>query len=219
MLFDRNGRGPVLVLPPLLRTREVARQAVSIWRRNMERKRTTSSPKSLEEQPIAVATSGQTEVVSIAQIQSLVRLLDRSDVSELEIKRPAEGIHLVLRKAKAADGTHVASLTGASAHIIAASNGVAPASETSISVHRHTVVAPLVGVFHPWLKPRGGILAAVGDWVKVGQLVGTIESLNVFNEVETSVAGRVVEIHVADGQPVEYGQALLTIEIAEVEDI
>jgi biotin carboxyl carrier protein len=83
---------------------------------------------------------------------------------------------------------------------------------------RHRVTAPLVGVFHPWLKPRGGTLVAVGDRVKAGQLVGTIESLNVFNEVETSVAGRVVEIHAQDGQPVEYGQVLVTIEIAEAEE-
>jgi len=52
---------------------------------------------------------------------------------------------------------------------------------------------------------------AVGDRVKEGQLVGTIESLNVFNEVESPVAGRVVEIFVQEGQPVEYGQLLMTV--------
>jgi len=52
----------------------------------------------------------------------------------------------------------------------------------------------------------------MGDRVKAGQLVGTIESLNVLNEVETAVAGRVVEIFVQDGQPVEYGQVLMTID-------
>jgi biotin carboxyl carrier protein len=41
--------------------------------------------------------------------------------------------------------------------------------------------------------------------------------LNVFNEVETTKAGRVVEVHVQDGQPVEYGQMLVTIDGAEVE--
>jgi biotin carboxyl carrier protein len=55
----------------------------------------------------------------------------------------------------------------------------------------------------------------VGDVVKVGQRVGTIQSLNVLNEVETQVAGRVVEIFVRDGQPVEYGQQLMTIDSAE----
>ena len=45
--------------------------------------------------------------------------------------------------------------------------------------------------------------------------MGTIQSLNVLNEVETTVAGRVIEMHVQDGQPVEYGQVLMVIESAE----
>jgi biotin carboxyl carrier protein len=178
----------------------------------MERKRTTSI-KSSEVQEVSEATDGITEVMSIAQIQGLVHLLDRSDVSELEVKRASEGVHLVLRKAKAQDGAVLAG------EVVSATSGEGDVSrEGEDGANRHAVVAPLVGVFHPWLKPRGGTLVAVGDRVKVGQLVGTIESLNVFNEVETAVAGRVVEIHVQDGQPVEYGQTLVTIEIGAAED-
>jgi biotin carboxyl carrier protein len=151
--------------------------------------------------------------MSIAQIQRLVKLLDRSDISELEVKRASEGVHLVLRKVKAQE---VIPLVGEV--VLAASGEGSSAGELAADMKRHRVTAPLVGVFHPWLKPRGGTLVAVGDRVKAGQLVGTIESLNVFNEVETSVAGRVVEIHAQDGQPVEYGQVLVTIEIAEAEE-
>ena len=51
--------------------------------------------------------------------------------------------------------------------------------------------------------------------MKVGQVVGTIQSLNVINEVESLVAGRVVEIFVQEGQPVEYGQPLMTIDSSQ----
>lgn len=174
----------------------------------MERKQSTSSTQSQQAQ-----ANGQTEVMSIAQIQGLVRLLDGSDVSELEIKQANEGVHLVLRKVKAVEG---ALLNGT--YVAATDEVAAPAEETGVGANQHIIVAPLVGVFHPWLKPSGGTLAAVGDHVKVGQLIGTIESLNVFNEVESTVAGRVFEVHVQDGQPVEYGQHLLTIDIIEVEE-
>src|SRR5262249_55162837 len=80
---------------------------------------------------------------------------------------------------------------------------------------KYAVAAPLVGIFHFWAKPKGTPLVSVGDSVKVGQRVGTIQSLNVLNEVETLVAGRVVEVLVQDGQPVEYGQPLMTIDSAE----
>jgi acetyl-CoA carboxylase biotin carboxyl carrier protein len=179
----------------------------------MERKRNTPAVQSSEEQVASEEMNGAVEVMSVAQIQGLVQLLDRSDVSELEVKRAGEGMHLVLRKVKAPDGSVVA---GEVAHL-ASSNGAAPANESAAPTQQHTITAPLVGVFHPWLKPRGGTLVAVGDRVKAGQLVGTIESLNVFNEVETTKAGRVVEVHVQDGQPVEYGQVLVTIDGAEVE--
>jgi acetyl-CoA carboxylase biotin carboxyl carrier protein len=177
----------------------------------MERKRITSIKPS-EAEVVSEEAGEVVEVMSVAQIQGLVRLLDRSDISELEVKRAAEGVHLVLRKAKAQDGVVLGGEP-----VSAAANESALAGEV-VAANRHMVVAPLVGTFHPWLKPRGGTLVAVGDRVKIGQLVGTIESLNVFNEVETTVAGRVVEVHVQDGQPVEYGQVLVTIESAEAEE-
>ncbi len=173
----------------------------------MERKRSTSSVNAQEELPPAETS----DYVSIAQIQGLIHLLDNSDVAELEIKRVSEGIHLVLRKIKGTDGTV---LTGEVVST-AASNGTAPVGES----HKQNIVSSLVGVFHPWLKQRGGTLAAVGDRVKAGQIVGTIESLNVFNEVEATIAGRIVEIHVQDGQPVEYGQVLVTVDGSDAEDM
>ena len=153
-------------------------------------------------------------VISIEQLQRLVQALDRSDVSELELKRAAEGIHLVLRKVKA-PVTDNQSGEPRAVSFTAVSAPTTPTPSLTPPTTEHKVLAPLVGTFHVWAKPRGGALVAVGDRVKVGQLVGTIESLNVLNEVETSVAGRVVDVLVHDGQPVEYGQVLMTIESAE----
>jgi acetyl-CoA carboxylase biotin carboxyl carrier protein len=157
-------------------------------------------------------------IISIEQLQRLVRALDSSDVSELELQRESDGLYLALRKVKAGE-MNIPSEGGLA---VAATNGVAMrfAAETPVPKEKesemlHKIVAPLVGTFHVWAKPRGGALVAVGDRVKAGQLVGTIQSLNVLNEVETTVAGRVIEVHVQDGQPVEYGQILMTIESAE----
>jgi acetyl-CoA carboxylase biotin carboxyl carrier protein len=146
-------------------------------------------------------------VMSIEQLQRLVRLLDASDVSELEVNRAGEGTRLVLRKAKVPEGTGQPQ--------VAVSLAMAAMPEAAREAQRYKVVAPLVGTFHTGARPKGGALVAVGDHVKVGQLVGTIESLNMFNEVETPVAGQVLEIFVQDGEPVEYGQLLMTIEITE----
>jgi biotin carboxyl carrier protein len=145
--------------------------------------------------------------ISVEQIQHLVKLLDNSDVSELELKSVVAGTRLVLRKARSQSGPEQQATGVIQSPAVAAGAAV---DQTAVPI-----VASLVGTFHSWARPKGGTLVAVGDRVKVGQLVATIESLNVINEVESQVAGRVVEILVQDGQPVEYGQHLMLVEKAE----
>lgn len=164
------------------------------------------------------AAASSHSMISIEQLQRLVRALDSSDVSELELQREADGVYLALRKVKASE----MSVPPEGGLMVAGANGVAmryaaetPAPKEKETQTEHQIVAPLVGTFHVWAKPRGGALVAVGDRVKAGQLVGTIQSLNVLNEVETPFAGRVIEVHVQDGQPVEYGQVLMTIDTTE----
>ncbi len=144
--------------------------------------------------------------ISVEQLQRLVRLLDGSDVSEIEVKHEGtRRMRLVLRKARAPESSEQTVMI-ASPEI----NTARTVQET-----KHPITAPLVGIFHSWARPKGGALVAVGDHVKAGQLVGTIQSLNVLNEVETAVAGRVIEIFVQDGQPVEYGQPLMIVDSSE----
>lgn len=151
------------------------------------------------------------ETMSIEQLRHLVQLLDHSDVAEIELKRSKAGTRLVLRKAKASESIDLHTQQG----MLPLSAPAKTTETVPVVATTHTVVAPLVGIFHTWAKPKGGTLVAVGDIVKAGQLVGTIQSLNVMNEVETSKAGRVVDILVQEGQAVEYGQHLMTIDSAE----
>lgn len=154
------------------------------------------------------AEADTVQSIDIEQLRGLVQLLDQSEVSELEVKQANGRSRLVLRKAKAPEG----SVQQLAAPVPVTVQEEPPARPKEA---KHTVIAPLVGVFHTWARPKGKALVSVGDKVKVGQLVGTIQSLNVINEVESGVAGRVAEIFVQEGQPVEYGQPLMKIESVE----
>jgi acetyl-CoA carboxylase biotin carboxyl carrier protein len=154
------------------------------------------------------------EQVSTAQLQHLVRLLDKSDVSEIEVKRPQERMRLVLKKVKANAQASVSENQVLASSLNGATSAEQEFPAASMDI-QHTVTAPLVGIFHSWAKPKGKPVVAIGDRVKIGQLVGTIQSLNVISEVESLVAGRVVELLVQDGQPVEYGQPLVVIDTSE----
>lgn len=151
------------------------------------------------------------EHINREQLQRLVHMLDTSDVSEIEVKRAEDGLRLVLRKAKATLGSE---LNGQQMIMATTSAREAEPSIAAAST-LHTVVASLVGIFHAWARPKGGSLVAIGDRVKAGQLVATIQSLNVMNEVESPVTGRVIDILVQDGQAVEYGQQLMVIDSKE----
>jgi acetyl-CoA carboxylase biotin carboxyl carrier protein len=162
-----------------------------------------------EEQSLVNEGDEAAPVMSLEQLRRLVRLLDRSDVFELELRRASAGIRLVLRKAGGQPAPLVVGPPDPE------KEGQASAPATPQGETKHFISAHLVGYFHAWARPRGGALVAVGDRVKQGQLVATIQSLNVINEVESTVAGRVVEILVQEGQPVEYGQHLMVIDSSE----
>src|SRR5260370_4737536 len=85
------------------------------------------------------------DVISIEQLQHLVRLLDNSDVSELELRRAGEGTHLGLRKLKAPESTDH-TIEG---QFVAATVNVSPAEAPEETAHN--VLAPLVGTFHTWV--------------------------------------------------------------------
>lgn len=68
------------------------------------------------------------------------------------------------------------------------------------------ITAPMVGVFH-----NAGKSVAVGEAVKVGQVVGAIESMKLMNEVVSECAGVIAEVGIEDGMAVEYGQRLFRL--------
>src|SRR5436853_7842136 len=108
--------------------------------------------------------SDAANLMSIEQLQRLVRLLDRSDVSELELKHAATGTRLVLRKAKATESNgQPIGLALPIQHRDASAGSRLAAPTIQPKKTKHTIVAHLVGIFHVSAKPKGGALVGVGD--------------------------------------------------------
>ncbi|MEU4098184.1 biotin/lipoyl-containing protein [Streptomyces sp. NPDC026673] len=76
----------------------------------------------------------------------------------------------------------------------------------------HYVCAPTVGTFYHAPDPGERPCVCVGDLVRPGQPVGILEVMKMMSTVEADVAGRVVEVIVPDGQPVEFHQRLIALE-------
>ena len=76
---------------------------------------------------------------------------------------------------------------------------------------REAIQAHLVGVFHAHGDQENEPLIQIGTRVHAGSVVGFIESMRVMNEVICPLNGEVMELHVEHGQPVEFGQELITL--------
>jgi acetyl-CoA carboxylase biotin carboxyl carrier protein len=87
-----------------------------------------------------------------------------------------------------------------------------PRVEAVPATDRPVVRAPVVGTFYRSREPGAAPFVAVGDVVRPGQVVGIVEAMKLMNEVTAGQAGRVVELLVEDGKPVEYDQPLIALE-------
>jgi acetyl-CoA carboxylase biotin carboxyl carrier protein len=78
----------------------------------------------------------------------------------------------------------------------------------------HVITSPFVGTFYRSPAPDQPPFVEVGTSVKKGGVLCIIEAMKLMNEIEAEVAGKVAEVLVQNGQPVEFGQPLFRIEPA-----
>ena len=146
----------------------------------------------------------------LALVDRLGSLLDRSDLSELAVQ--AGGTRLVLRKPAAIAMTPLAApvAEAAAAGAVGATlDGVAPTAEAP---SRPSIKAPLTGVWYGSPAPGSAPFVVAGREVAVGQVVGLIEAMKLFNEIKSDLAGRVVRVVPESGALVKAKQPLIEVE-------
>jgi acetyl-CoA carboxylase biotin carboxyl carrier protein len=75
----------------------------------------------------------------------------------------------------------------------------------------HLVRSPIVGTYYESPSPGSPPFVKAGDVVEAGQVLCIVEAMKLMNEIESDVAGEIVEKMVGNGQPIEYGQELFAI--------
>jgi len=166
-------------------------------------------------EPAAVAEPGAIEPVAAAEsaadadllalIDRLAGLLERSDLTELEVESGGTG--LVLRKPVAVAAAAVAA---AAAPVVEAAAQAAAAPE--LPPARPAINAPLTGIFYASPAPGSAPYVQVGGEVAVGQVIGLIEAMKLFNEIKSDLAGRVVKVVAESGALVKAKQPLIEVE-------
>ena len=143
-------------------------------------------------------------------IRELADLLKETDLSEIEIEQDDFRIRVSRAPLAAAP---VAAVEPRPQPLLAKTAEQSSAASLSDPArHPGCVPSPMVGTAYRSPEPGKGPFVEVGDQVQVGQTILIVEAMKHMNEVASPRAGKVVEILVEDGQPLEYGQPLMIIE-------
>lgn len=144
--------------------------------------------------------------MDIRKIKKLIEMLQDSDLKEIEVSQGDESVRISRDN---------------SAQIYAElpiqkqfANNASAVSQEEISqeeVKGNIVTSPIVGTFYRKPSPDKDPFIKIGDVVEEGDILCIIEAMKMMNEIKSEYSGKVVSINVEDGQPVEYGQHIITI--------
>jgi acetyl-CoA carboxylase biotin carboxyl carrier protein len=159
--------------------------------------------------------------MDLRKVKKLIELLEESNLSEIEIKEGEETVRL--SRFPAATPVYAAAqpvpalAAPVAAPAIAAATPApattpvqAPAEDAGLPPG-NVVRSPMVGTFYAASSPGAEPFVKVGQQVKVGDPLGVIEAMKMFNQIEAEVAGTVVAIVAENGQAVEFDEPLFVI--------
>jgi acetyl-CoA carboxylase biotin carboxyl carrier protein len=176
----------------------------------------------------------------IHEIRSLIKILEESDLQEIEVARwwGLGRVRLTKNSAKLTPGSETAN-NGSGQHraVVPGSPAAAtveaapeaspgpmaagsPASAAAsaaieapqVETRYVEIVSPMVGTFYRSPAPDADPYVEVGQMVSVGQTVCIVEAMKLMNEIEADVHGRIVAVKVENKHPVEYGQVLYLVD-------
>ena len=88
----------------------------------------------------------------------------------------------------------------------------APAKKEKDESQYLEVKSPMVGTFYRSSSPEKPPFVKVGDTIESGQVICIVEAMKLFNDIEAEVSGKIVKVMVEDAAPVEYDQVLFLVD-------
>lgn len=158
--------------------------------------------------------------MDLKQIQDLVKMVNKSNISELTIEEKDIKITIKQKEDKYVTTAPMQALPQMPAMPVAAAPAAsapaaaAPAAAPKAADNLITIKSPMIGTFYRKPAPDKPNFVEEGDEVRNGKVVCVIEAMKLFNEIESEVSGKIVKILVDDASPVEYDQPLFLVEPA-----
>jgi acetyl-CoA carboxylase biotin carboxyl carrier protein len=151
--------------------------------------------------------------MDLRKLKTLIDLVSESNISELEITEAEGKVRIVKAALPALAAPAPAAAPGAAevSRAALAAAAAADLAEESGPVCK-IIKSPMVGTFYRASGPSAKPFIELGDSIKQGEPVCIIEAMKIMNEIEADCDGKVVRILCENGQAVEFGQPLFSVE-------
>lgn len=145
------------------------------------------------------------------EIQRLLDYIAKSPLAEVSIE--TEGLKISVKKNSAV--APVVTVAPAPAPVAAAPAAAAVAPVAApLADNLYTVKSPMIGTFYRAAGPEKGNFVEVGTEITPGKTLCMIEAMKLFNEIDSEISGKIVQILVENASPVEFDQPLFIVEKA-----
>lgn len=141
--------------------------------------------------------------MDIKEIKALIKLLEGTDVRELELVRDKDRIRITRQTEE---------LAGKAPRVMAKMESPREKPESGGEKNYKTITSPMVGTFYRSQAPDAPPFVEEGSVVHKGQAICIVEAMKLMNEIESDCDGRIVSILVGTAQPVEFGEPLFLVE-------
>ena len=138
-------------------------------------------------------------------VRRLAAILNDTGLTEIEVERGDLRIKVARHLGAAAPAVYAAAPPAAPIAASAAPRAAEPEYAGDL------VKSPMVGTIYLQPEPGAAPFVRVGDMVSEGQTLVIVEAMKTMNPIPAPRAGRILELLVADGQPVEFGEPLAVI--------
>lgn len=152
------------------------------------------------------------------QVRELAELLNETSLTEIEIEDGNRSIRVARQQSFAAAPAPMmqhaapAMMAPAAPPSAPAPAAAAPAAEAAAPSSANAILSPMVGTAYLAPSPEAEPFVKLGDIIKEGDEILIVEAMKVMNPILADRGGKIVEILVESGQPVEFDQPLITVE-------
>ena len=164
--------------------------------------------------------------MDLKEIQELIKILNKSNISEIRIERdnfkitlrthdanpPVQYVKQEMAATPTVSNAPVQQNTSVQPAVTGSKESAPKTEAPSDESKLITIKSPMIGTFYRSSTPEKPSFVNVGDEIQQGSVLCIIEAMKLFNEIESEYTGRIVKILVENAKPVEYDQPLFLIE-------